>query len=178
MNKPIFNDEWIIMSGLGDGHTSKVYKIQNIYSGELAALKVIREEYLKRSDAMYHLQSEIDIMHGLRKNDGVVKLKSYGTKGTVVKRNGDRVSNLVYIMMDYVEGGLLFDFCQKMGSVGEDAGRDFMTQMLDIIEYMHEKGAVHRDIKIENILLDNDLNLKLTDFGFSTYKSIESLSTY
>lgn len=50
--------------------------------------------------------------------------------------------------------------------------------MLDTIEYIHSKGAVHRDIKLENILIDYDLNLKLTDFGFSTYKSVEKLQSY
>lgn len=62
--------------------------------------------------------------------------------------------------------------------MGEDAGRDFLNQTLDVLEYMHRKGCCHRDIKLENILVDNELTLKLTDFGFSTYKKIDSLSSY
>lgn len=80
--------------------------------------------------------------------------------------------------MEYVEGGILFDFIQKMGGVGEQAGRQFLTQLLDVMEYMHSRGVVHRDLKLENILIDNDLNLKITDFGFSTYKNIENLNTF
>lgn len=117
-------------------------------------------------------------MAGLKDHEHVVKLRGYGTDGVVIRPSGQKCENLTYIMMDYVEGGLLFDFVKKMGGVGEEAGRDFLTQMLDVMEFMHTKGVVHRDLKLENILLDYDLNLKMTDFGFSTYNNIEKLDTY
>lgn len=79
-------------------------------------------------------------------------------------------------MMEYVEGGLLFNLCESMGNLGEEASRELMTQLLDILDYMHnQKGFCHRDIKIENILIDKQLNLKLTDFGFSASDNIEHL---
>jgi len=56
INKPIFNEEWALVERLGEGHTSKVYKVMNCYSGEYAALKIIKQEYLQRNDAFYWLQ--------------------------------------------------------------------------------------------------------------------------
>ena len=78
----------------------------------------------------------------------------YGDSGEVIKPSGRHINNLVYIMMEHVPCGLLFDLCQTMGAMGENAGRFFITQLLDALEYMHNKRVVHRDVKLENILVD------------------------
>ena len=108
----------------------------------------------------------------------VVAMQSFGDSGEVIKPSGRRISNLVYISMEYVSGGLLFDLCQTMGAMGENAGRFFISQLLDAVDYMHQMRVVHRDLKLENILVDEQLNLKIADFGFASYKSIDTLQSY
>ena len=86
--------------------------------------------------------------------------------------------NLVFIVMEYVPGGSLWDLTQRMGAMGEEAGRFFLKQILDAIDHLHnQRQIVHRDLKPQNILVDQNLNVKVADFGSATDKNIESLLT-
>lgn len=111
-------------------------------------------------------------------HEGIVKIVDSGTSGHVVKPSGRHIPNLVYIVLEYVSGGLLFDVCQTLGAMGEDAGRFFLKQMISVLEHITDAGVSHRDLKLENILVDSDLNLKVADFGFATQKNITRLRSY
>lgn len=102
----------------------------------------------------------------------------YGTEGEIVKPSGKVIKDIVYITMEYVSGGLMFNLCQDLGGMGEDVGRLFFRQLIRVMDYMNKKNVVHRDIKIENILLDDSMNIMLADYGFATYRNIEALKTY
>lgn len=91
----------------------------------------------------------------------------YGSEGTVKKKSGRVIEDLVYILMEHISGGLLYDLCNQLGAMGEDSGRFFMHQIVDVLSYMHKRNVVHRDLKLENILLDEQLSIKVADFGFS-----------
>ena len=145
-------------------------------SGEYAALKLITGEALERH-GIEEVENEILIMNRLKGHKNIIGLKSYGTDGYVIKKSGKRITNLIYILMEYGWDNL-YDVVDRVKGVGEDAGRIFFIQILDAIEYMHKKKVVHRDIKLENIVVDQDMNIKFCDFGFSTYKSIKKLYDY
>jgi len=74
---------------------------------------------------------------------------------------------VVYAVMQLAQGGDLFDFLTSTGALSEDMARFFFIKILNTIEYLHYSGIAHRDIKLENILLDQDFNPLLTDFGLS-----------
>jgi serine/threonine protein kinase len=175
---PVFNGKYEILKSLGEGNTSKVYLGKLIGSEEYAAIKILKEEFLRRDqDSILSVHNEITILKNLQ-HHGIIQMSEYGDAGQVVKPSGRVIDNLVYIVMEFIQGGLLFDLCQSMGAMGEDAGRFFLHQMLDSVEFMHSRRVVHRDLKLENILVDDNLNLKLADFGFACYKNIDALKSY
>ena len=62
--------------------------------------------------------------------------------------------------------------------MGEDAGRFFLLQLLDSVEYMHNNKVAHRDLKLENLLIESNLDTKIADFGFASNSNIHELSSY
>lgn len=84
----------------------------------------------------------------------------------------------LFLIMEYVSGGELFDYIVKKQKLPESESAKFFQQIICGVEYLHELGIVHRDLKPENLLLDYQNNLKLVDFGLSnTYKQGETLKT-
>lgn len=123
---PIFNGKFEILKSLGEGNTSKVYLAKNIEDHSTFAVKILKEEFLRRDeDSILSVQNEITILKNLQ-HSGIIKMVDFGDAGQVVKPSGRIISNLVFIIMEYVQGGLLFDLCQTMGQMGEDNGRFFM----------------------------------------------------
>lgn len=119
------------------------------------AVKIISKfsapaDYLKK-----FLPREIDVVKGLRHPNLIRFLQAIET------------THRVYIVMEYAENGSLLDIIRKDHHIDETRSRRWFHQLLDAVEYCHDRGVVHRDIKCENMLMDSDYNVKLSDFGFA-----------
>ena len=127
MKHPVFNGQYEILKSLGEGNTSKVYAGRSLQQPDrFVAIKILKEEFLRRDEeSILSVQNEITILKNLN-HEGIIRMHDFGDNGEVVKPSGRIINNLVFIVMEYVEGGLLFDLCQTMGAMGEDAGRFFM----------------------------------------------------
>jgi serine/threonine protein kinase len=87
--------------------------------------------------------------------------------------NRTKQTDIIYCVLEYAPGGDLFDYIFAVGSgFPENIARFYFKQLFSALEFLHDNKVVHRDMKLENLLLDKDFNLKLADFGLST--SIES----
>ncbi|XP_042989643.1 CBL-interacting serine/threonine-protein kinase 1-like isoform X2 [Carya illinoinensis] len=73
----------------------------------------------------------------------------------------------IYMVLEYVTGGELFDRIASKGRLKENVGRKVFQQLIDAVSYCHTKGVFHRDLKLENVLIDARGNIKISDFGLS-----------
>ncbi|KAM4704486.1 serine/threonine-protein kinase SIK2 [Rhinophrynus dorsalis] len=87
--------------------------------------------------------------------------------------------NMLYLVTEYAKNGEIFDYLANHGRLNESEARRKFWQILSAMEYCHSKNIVHRDLKAENLLLDNHMNIKIADFGFGNfYKTGEPLATW
>ncbi|XP_074832857.1 serine/threonine-protein kinase SIK2 [Carettochelys insculpta] len=87
--------------------------------------------------------------------------------------------SMLYLVTEYAKNGEIFDYLANHGRLSEPEARRKFWQILSAVEYCHSRKIVHRDLKAENLLLDNHMNIKIADFGFGNfYKSGEPLTTW
>ena len=109
---PILNNKYIMLSTLGEGNTSKVYLAQTLEEPrQYVAIKVLRDEFLRKDEeAKKAVINEVIILQSL-KHPNIIKILEFGDNGWVQKPSGRQLHGLVYIVLELVQGGLLFDIC-------------------------------------------------------------------
>ncbi|XP_010187018.1 PREDICTED: serine/threonine-protein kinase SIK2, partial [Mesitornis unicolor] len=87
--------------------------------------------------------------------------------------------SMLYLVTEFAKNGEIFDYLASHGRLSESEARRKFWQILSAVEYCHGRKIVHRDLKAENLLLDNNMNIKIADFGFGNfYESGEPLTTW
>lgn len=77
-------------------------------------------------------------------------------------------TTFIFLVLELCRHGELFDYLTSVVALSEKKTKSIMKQLFEAVEFVHSQGIVHRDLKPENILLDDELNVKVTDFGFAT----------
>ena len=158
--------DYIVKHTIGKGTFSRVKLGINKYSGEKVAikildkLKIVEKEDLERIIREMRMLSELD-------NEHVIKVYQIYED-----------DNHYLIIMEYCEGGELFNYIVEKQKLSENETAFFFYQIIKGVEYIHSKGIAHRDLKPENLLLDKDKKIKIIDFGLSNYfDGIQKLET-
>ncbi|CAI4224758.1 unnamed protein product [Auanema sp. JU1783] len=148
-----------LLKTIGKGNFAKVKLAKHTITGQEVAIKIIDKTALNPS-SLQKLFREVKIMKQLD-HPNIVKL--YQVMET---------EQTLYLVLEYASGGEVFDYLVAHGRMKEKEARAKFRQIVSAVQYLHSKNIIHRDLKAENLLLDNDMNIKIADFGFSNQFSI------
>jgi 5'-AMP-activated protein kinase catalytic alpha subunit len=119
------------------------------------AIKILNRQKIKSLDVVGKIRREIQNLK-LFRHPHIIKLYQ------VISTPTD-----IFMIMEYVSGGELFDYIVKQGKLQESEARKFFQQIISGVDYCHRHMIVHRDLKPENLLLDHNMHVKIADFGLS-----------
>lgn len=158
------NKNWKFDKFLGEGRTCSVYRAIDKITKEYKAIKVINLEKIAKEEsvdikiAFKMVKEEIDILKSLD-HPNIVKLTNHFQKKCQC-----------YIIMEYVKGVELFE---KIGKgLKENKSKKYFRQICTAVKYCHsmDPPLIHGDLKLENIMIDQNDNIKIIDFGLSKYQ--------
>lgn len=163
-----FEMDYRLESKIGEGAFANVYRAVRVEDGRAVAVKVVKKRQFDMQTAR-ELEREMYAGKVVR-HERVVRV--YAVYNTVER---------VYVVMQLMEGGTLKDWVQERGGkVGEDVALRLVVQVVDALMYLHERGVVHRDVKLENVLCERremtkgvPFGVKLADFGYVNFVARE-----
>ena len=161
VNKRIGDYE--ILEELGRGGMGRVYRVRNVISDRVEAMKVLLPDLVSRADLESRFLREIKTLAALNH-------PSIATLRTAMK-NGDEL----VMIMEFVDGQSLSQRL-KMGPIPVDEALTYIDQVLDALSYAHAQHVIHRDIKPANMMLSTDGLVKLTDFGIARSRNDVTLT--
>ncbi|XP_049879305.1 5'-AMP-activated protein kinase catalytic subunit alpha-2 [Pectinophora gossypiella] len=140
---------------LGVGTFGKVKIGEHQLTKHKVAVKILNRQKIKSLDVVGKIRREIQNLK-LFRHPHIIKLYQ------VISTPTD-----IFMIMEYVSGGELFDYIVKRGKLQEHEARRFFQQIISGVDYCHRHMIVHRDLKPENLLLDHNMHVKIADFGLS-----------
>ena len=138
---------------IGKGAFGKVNLGLQVLTGKIVAIKSFNKNQFKIKNYRNKIYNEINLMKNLRHHSIVKILDTFET------------NNYILIIMENISGGDLLSFVKKRTKLPEKISKFIFKQLLQTLKFIHNKGIIHRDIKLDNILLDLNNNIKLCDFG-------------
>lgn len=164
-----FHEKYVFGRTLGTGGFSVVLaaSLRDDTSGKNeVAVKVIDRKKMSQVDEAA-LRQEVEIMRAID-HPNICKMLDFYEE-----------ESHFYIILELIQGGELFDHLLKKNNYSESDAREMIDVIVNVVEYLHSKNIVHRDLKAENLLmmhLEDDAELKLCDFGASAYASEPTLT--
>lgn len=157
MHREVRFGSYVLGSTLGEGEFGKVklgWRKDGNFPSQVAIKLIKRESIQKDSDSEIKIHREINSLK-LLNHPNIVNLVE-------VMKSGKYIG----IVLEYASGGELFDYILQHKYLKENVAKKLFAQLVSGVDHMHAKGLVHRDLKLENLLLDKHKNVIISDFGF------------
>ncbi|CAD8181669.1 unnamed protein product [Paramecium octaurelia] len=148
-------DSFEVIKELGSGAFGKVFLVKHKADGGQFAMKALKKKTLILKKQIKYAITEANVLK-MCQHPFILKLHF-----------AFQTPNYLYLVLDYCKGGDLSYHIANQGKFTEEATRFYAAEILLAIEYLHTKDIIYRDMKPENILLDNKGHVKLADFGLS-----------
>jgi serine/threonine protein kinase len=148
-------DDFELLQVVGKGSFGKVFQVRKKDTGKIYAMKVLKKEQLLKRKQVAHTQTERKVLEEID-HPFIVSL-----------RFAFQTHDKLYMVLDYFNGGELFFHLKANGRFSEELARFYAAEIVLAIECLHENTIVYRDLKPENVLLDEEGHIRLTDFGLS-----------
>ncbi len=140
---------------IGKGAFGEVRVCREISTGEIVAIKKMRKDDMYQKNQIMHVRTEKEILTSAR------------TPWVVNLRYSFQDDFFLYLVMDFLPGGDLMSLLMKKDILTENEARFYTAEMILSIEAVHNLNSIHRDLKPDNILIDRDGHIELSDFGLS-----------
>jgi len=154
-NKKLTVNDFSTIRVIGKGSYGKVLLVKKNDDEQIYAMKVLKKKAMIKRNQVTHIKAERRIME-LIDHPFIVKL-----------RYAFQSPQKLYMVMDYCPGGELFFHIQRVERFNEEAVKFYAAQLALAIDHLHKNNIIYRDLKPENVLINKDGYIKITDFGLS-----------
>jgi protein-serine/threonine kinase len=157
-------DDFILVRVIGKGSYGKVMLVRHKNDGTVYAMKMLRKDNVVKRNQVEHTKTERHVLETVSHPFIVNLVYAFQTP------------KKLYFVLEYCQGGELFFHLSRAGRFSEQRCRFYSSEILLAIEYLHKLAIIYRDLKPENVLLDGDGHVKLTDFGLSKEGIMDNFS--
>lgn len=154
----MFEEDFVVIKEVGKGSTCKVYLIEDLLTKKQFAAKCIEKMYIsEHAHGMVNLIQEVKVLSSVHHSQIAELHYVYET------------DNCIYLVMEYFESGDFYTRIKEKKMLSEEDCLKFAVNLLEVLDYLHTNNIVHRDLKLENIMMTskNDFDFKLVDFGLA-----------
>ena len=161
----VISGRYVVQAVVGTGGMAVVYRAFDKKKNRIVAIKVLRpedeadEEFVRRFSREAEAASKVS-------HENIVNMLDVGIDG-----------DMRYIVMEYVDGQTLKEMIRQRGAIHPDTAIRMAIRILAAVDHAHRNGIVHRDIKPQNIMVDNQGRVKVADFGIARLKAAQTTAT-